>query len=521
MTAAFQGLFALLNRSLQMEDRSVRSHLARFGFVGLSYLMVAAAQKSMAWSGAPGLDVFRSMCYLNFFCITVGAVGVFTTAITEEKEDMTLGLLKMAGVSSLALLIGKSTPRLITALVLLTAQLPFTMLAVTLGGVSLGQVFSTYTCLLAYLVFVCYLALFFSVACQRAKTASLLTGVTLFLFFFGPIFSSAGRMGFIYQGWLASGGQVDQSWQAVERFVIEASAYTRVGRILNTGFADSPWSFQVFSNVLMGLAFLLLAWLGFEPFTRNEKPASEERGLLSRRIGTGSSWIGAGRAWGWALGWKDFHFVGGGKMMFLLKLATYLGLLGLIFWTDRTYNNSRMGIEDLGTAAMIMGFWGMIVELGVLASRVFYTETKAKTLSSLILLPKSAAEIGYSKVLGAGISLLPAIFVLVGGIACASENFFDFMEDFITEPGGWYFASQIVLFIHLAAVLSLYVKWGAMPLAFAAIWGGNILMLFFASMLIRTGPEEGLLFVMALAAFAACFGIHYLIGHRLKTLAAT
>ena len=94
MKDSLQGLFALLNRSLQTEDRSIRTHFWRFLFVGLSYGMLLGAQQSVAWTGAPGLNVFRSMCYLNFFCITIAGVSFFAAAITEEKEEMTLGLLK-------------------------------------------------------------------------------------------------------------------------------------------------------------------------------------------------------------------------------------------------------------------------------------------------------------------------------------------------------------------------------------------------------------------------------------------
>jgi len=45
--------------------------------------------------------------YLNFCFITLGGVGYFATAITEEKEELTLGLLKMADIGPLTLLLGK------------------------------------------------------------------------------------------------------------------------------------------------------------------------------------------------------------------------------------------------------------------------------------------------------------------------------------------------------------------------------------------------------------------------------
>ena len=94
--------------------------------------------------GGPGA-VFWIWCY-----------GFFATAITEEKEEGTLGLLKMAGISRVSILLGKSTSRLITAILLFLVQLPFTLLAITLGGVTLGQIFAAYWALLAYMLLVAH-----------------------------------------------------------------------------------------------------------------------------------------------------------------------------------------------------------------------------------------------------------------------------------------------------------------------------------------------------------------------------
>lgn len=521
MTGAFQGLFALMNRSLQTEDRCIRTHIARLIFVALSYAMLVFTQSNAMFMSAPGLSVFRSMCYLNFFCITIAGISFFAAAITEEKEEMTLGLLKMAGVNSLSLLIGKSAPRLVAALVLLTAQLPFTMLAITLGGVSLDQVLAAYACLFAYLVFVANLALFFSVVCDRSRTAGLLTGTVLFLYFLGPFFANIARQSFIYNGWWTDGTWLDDQWMTFQAKINQSSAYARVSEILTTGFSESAISYQVITNFLMGLSLLLLGWLLFERCTRNEKPASEARGLLVRRMGAGRGVIGAGRPWSWALTWKDFHFVGGGKIMMLLKTAVYFGLMGLVVWTDQRYGG-KMRRDDFGNIALSLGLSALVIEMAVQASRVFYTEVKWKTLSSVVLLPKTVGEIAYSKLLGAAISLVPALLITLLGIVCAPADFFDALGDLVTEPGAWYAITQVVLFIHIAALFSLYVKWGALPLAFATIYGGNMLLIFFVSILFSfRGPDDAFFGFMAFMSTLAAIAIHPIIGLRLKQLAAS
>ena len=520
MTGAFQGLFALMNRSLQSEDRSLRTHLWRFGFVAFSYAMLIGSQRTIMVASAPGLEVFRAICYLNFHAVTVAAVSFFASAVTEEKEEMTLGLLKMAGVSPLALLLGKSTPRLITAMVLLTAQLPFTMLAVTLGGVSLNQVLSAYACLFAYLVFTANLALFFSVICRRSRNAGLFTGLVLFAYFSGPYWAMVFRMGMTAKGWWNADGWFETIYEFVRAKVELSSAYTRIGNILSTGFTDSPISYQVIVNLILGGGCLLLAWLCFEPATRNERPASEERGLLSRRIGSRSRIFGADRAWNWALSWKDFHFIGGGRLMMLLKFIVYFGVLGLMLWTNEYYGGG-MRARDFGAIAFWLGIVILVTEVTIQASRIFYTEVKWKTLSSIMLLPKSTSEIAYTKLLGAALSLTPVLCVLIVGFLCAPEEIGNGILEFLDEPVAWYMLSQVILMIHFAALLSLHLKWGALPLAFAATYGSNMLFFFFASLFFRfRGPPEGLMGLLAIVTLIGCGFTHYLIGIRLRKLAA-
>ena len=111
--------------------------------------------------------------------------GFFATAITEEKEEGTLGLLKMAGISRAGILLGKSTSRLVSAMLLLFAQFPFTLLAITLGGVTFQQILAAYSALLAYMILVANLAMFFSVSSKRSSTASLLSAIGVAVFVVG------------------------------------------------------------------------------------------------------------------------------------------------------------------------------------------------------------------------------------------------------------------------------------------------------------------------------------------------
>lgn len=515
-------LFALMNRTLQTEDRLVRSHILRFVFLLLSYFMLVSIQSQSFRLSAPGLQLFTSVCTLNFSCITVAAISFFASAITEEKEDMTLGLLKMADVNPLALLIGKSAPRLITALVLLTAQFPFTMLAVTLGGVSLSQVYAAYFCLFAYLILCAYMALFYSVVFQRTRSAGFMTGLTLFVYFFGPVFFIGAKSSLAYYGWWPTGSWFDTQISAFFGWIGSTSAFTRIFAILqNLAFNESAISTQVITNVVAGGVFLFLSWLVFERCTQNEKPASEARGLIYKRLGTGNKLFGAGRAWGNALMWKDFNFVAGGKTTLVLKALLYSAILGLMVWSTRTWNRNFTW-EQFGNIAVPIGLFALVVEAGIQASRVFYTETQWKTLSSIVLLPKSIASIAYSKVLGSAMALLPALSLIILGYYCAPQMWLDFCEYGLAEVGFWYSASQVIFAIHLTAFLSLYLRWGALPIAVALTFGGNIMISFFMVGIILSGPNsiDGFFALGTLVTMGLCLVIHFVIGNRLEAMAA-
>ncbi|MGH7127123.1 MAG: hypothetical protein ACREIV_01050, partial [Planctomycetaceae bacterium] len=176
------GTLALMVRSLRTETRALLPHLMRFFLVAVIFWALAMAHLNQFSFGAPGLQFFELISYMNFVFITIGGVSIFATCLTEEKEEMTLGLLRMAGLNPISILLGKAVPRLVTASLLLTAQVPFTLLAITLGGVTLSQVWAAYLALLAYLCLVASIGVFSSVWCRRSSSASWMTSTILALF---------------------------------------------------------------------------------------------------------------------------------------------------------------------------------------------------------------------------------------------------------------------------------------------------------------------------------------------------
>ena len=512
----FVRTFALLHRSLRVDDRLLRTHLFRLLFVAIIYFFLVSTQQTRVMFSAPGLRFFQQICYLNFVCITLGALSYFSTVITEEKEEMTLGLLRMAGISPLSLLLGKSIPRLMTAALLLSAQFPFTLLAITLGGVALSQVIAAYVTLLAYLVLAANLGFLFSVISLRSRSASVRTGLVLGAYFLGPFLVRWALIGLVQRGWLSGDGGVFNTTLGICSWLETTSAFHRMSQVLATGAGLSIWSYQAISNLIAGAALFTLSWIVFDPATRNEKPAMEARGVLTKRLRLTSA-LAPGRAWNSALAWKDFYFTAGGVTMLLMKFVLYGAILGIIIYTVNGSRNISWRRQDIGGPTMGLMLFIAAVEVSIYVARTFYSEIKWKTLSSIVLLPKTVAELAYPKLLGCFLGLIPVTTYFFIGFLIWPEGFGEALEELIEEPGAWLFLASYCLFLHLVSLLSLYVKWGALPLAFALIYVMGPMCL--TTVFIR-GPDEGLLAVAAMASFIACGIMQVFIAQRLRELAA-
>lgn len=465
-------LLVLFSRSLLMDTRKVTTFLARLLLLVLVLFMVLNAQVFGTFRfGAPGLILFSSLMWLSLTFITLAGVFFFSSAITEEKEEMHLGLLKMTGLSSLSILLGKGGSRVVGGLMLLLAQFPFTLLAITLGGVSLRQVVAAYCTLIAYLVLVGGVSLLFSGCVRHTSTAGALTLLALVAFFVGPAFDSWLNPGLSMTAPSGVVGMLVHDWA-------QANPFVRLAEILQTGFNQPPIGFQVAANVILGLVFFGLLWLLFERFTREEKVSSPKRPL--GRVG---------RPWSAALAWKEFHFGAGGKLMLLVRpviVGLVLGFIDGIAWLG---NGVGMETADLATALMVVSLILCCLEMLRQASRMLNSERQWRTLGDLMILPMTPNEILRQKVLGILPGLLPYALTFVLGALVAPDRFVEGLS-FLGSPIFWIMLAEGVLWLYLTAYMSLVVKHGTLLLASVILMVGNQLAAIPASVLMLAGGES-------------------------------
>ena len=479
-----RALFALFVRALREDTRARLPPILRATLVLVILLILWVNERDFASRSAPGLDFLGMVIFANLGLIAIATVGIFSSAITEEKEDQTLTLLRMTKLSPLAILFGKSTSRLIATLLLLAVQIPFTLLAVTLGGVSKGQVISAYAVIGATTFLLCNLALLCSVLCRTTLRAGIWTGIVCGLCLVAlPVIcitSSLDRMSF---------GALTPStpWEHFGTWLVESNpAYTLAVLIIEPTKA-APTARHVSVNLAEGLICFLFSWAVFDRFCANapENAAPRRR----RKVVSRGIWqIRSRPSTKHALTWKDFYFITGG----LRGLFQRFALCGLILaglyayerWVghppsaDMPYN-VRDICGDIGNLTMICSVGMLVIEVVLFASRVFGEERRNLTLGSLVTLPRTTGWLIRQKILTCLPVIVPSFIlfsiglrlILIGGNNVPGWALLVFRDDDVFL----YCLTQALLLTVLIAYLSLRIRRGALPASIAIVIAINVL----------------------------------------------
>ncbi len=467
----FTGTLAMLQRAIRLDARLVRTHLFRLGFALLVYAALCQANLSSRGTlvGAPGLRLFETMAWLNVVLISLAGISFFATAISEEKEEDTLGLLKMAGIDPLGILLGKSTSRLLGTILLLLVQFPFILLAITLGGVTLSQVLAGYFSLAAFMVLLANVGLLCSVVFRRGGLASVMTGLALLLYLAAGSLIRLVAFGLSNGGVIAPKGAVADWFERVGSGCDRASIAYRIYEIVQTGFAGTPVGFHVLVSLAGAAGCFFLAWIGFHRFTRDARIHERRRGdLLAALIRLGQS--RRSRPGKYMLAWKEFHFVAGGIPVQFVKFLFYGLLTAAVFGVAEQYLN--YSFAQAGKFVAVAMLSAIVVESGLYASVIFHDEWRDRTLPLLTMLPVSTQTIMYSKIVGCMPALIPACFWLIIGCVIWPDGTEEIAKSLFL-PSRWFYALVWLLFLTLTIFFSMVVRWGALPLALAVMAGGS------------------------------------------------
>jgi hypothetical protein len=207
----------------------------------------------------------------------------------------------MTNLDALSILLGKSTSRLIGALFILAAQLPFMLVAVTMGGLAVQQVLAGFVCLLAYAFLLANLGLMCSVIARRSSVATTVSGVFILGLLVFPWWIYGG-------GQLAGGDEIEKLLDAWSR----ATPFVRIGDVLRTGLLGRDFRMAV-HRFARGWEHLLWRGVAFvRPVRRYFGRKSRGLGLVApQATEVTPTQVLAGRAQTPALRWKDYSYVAG------------------------------------------------------------------------------------------------------------------------------------------------------------------------------------------------------------------
>ncbi|MFN9719062.1 MAG: hypothetical protein ACK58L_10235 [Planctomycetota bacterium] len=462
----------LFHWTLKMDARSIFPYILRavFAVLLLFGISMAMAGTSLFGTNNAGLSFFGYICAMNVAVITVAGVSYFVSAVTEEKDSGTYALLRLAGMSPLSITLGKSTSRLVSSLMLLIIQLPFTFLSITLGGILWTQIIAAYLSLAAWMIFVANLSLFCSVRCATSGRAASLAAFLLMLFFFLPPVISRGLAAAPISTslpWLSAFAEGLQDW------LLTASVAERLYELFSM---NKPLVFfppQFWWNMFSGVALFVVSTACLDRWSEGSEAGIVAENQTFRRFKVG-------RCWRLPIAWKEFLYFTGGRgflfAKFLMGGLVYLGFvefqaIGSVnaggagnqtsWWIPMISRGQQLTLDgDHGWNAMLVFVCWLSAEVMLYASGVLFFEIRQLTQSTLGTVPISSTRILLEKMLGCAIATLPAVFwvgftMVFGWTSISRYISLTMVISYLVMLG---FSS------HVAALLSLYTRWAALPL---------------------------------------------------------
>jgi|GEM_PF-6421137 len=440
-----RGIWQLARQSLTLDSRKLGQHAIRFGLVAVLYLAVWHASREQ-WRSSIGLSLFNAQLLITVFFLSVTAIFGFSQAITEEKEEDRLGLIRLADISPLAIILGKMAGLICESALLIGLQFPFTIIAITLGGVSWPQVTAAYAALASFLWLLACVGMLASVIQPTGGTAARLTAILVSVYTLPPL---------IPAGYLTGNISLYVLYQPV-------SLPLRLREVTESDFTGSPWCAAVTVGLVGGLICLVVSWRLLDSLAMADRPPE-------RRFVTAINRQISRRAWSRPMAWRDYLFLTGGYPWTVARIVAQVVIcvVMLVYFKQRqlgfAFAWSAIGSGLLG---ILDGTWS--------ASRLFRDEVRHRTWSALVQTPRSIAQVSLEKCVGWFLGLLPSIvapFLFIGLMLIFHEHVTDLRSRLEVIMGTATIGTSVFGYLHLLVLLSLYFGWKATPMTLTICFG--------------------------------------------------
>ncbi len=474
-----QRTFALMSRVLTYDFRSIPGAISRGVALVITISVIYFMQYEVPMNSGQGLYLFQAIIFSNLFYIGILSLNDYATVITEEKKHKMLGLLLMTGINPLGILLGKSIPRQINALLLIIIQIPFTLLAITLGGVTLNQIIAAYCTLISFLFFVANFGLLCSVVSEDNKSAKSTTFTILVLLGIIPgILSLIGAFSYPFIS-------------RIGEYLAVFNPLNRLGIIMMTGFQGPLIGVQFYIHLIAGGIFIFLSWLVFENLiilNESKESVSIEKSrpfkkLRKSKKGKQISTRPSERSWDNALGWNHFHFTMGGRkaikkrflifVFIFILVGTTSFLLGYFsrikYGTPFSFKEWKMSQGIFMQVSMLIAF---LIEPIINMQRLYSEEMLKNTYPGIYMLPMTLKQKTWNKFRGGFAFLIPSVVLFLVGYLIYPEAIPELLHDINNDTS---LLQKVLLIISFYLVLltttffsSLFVKKGSIISSWAS-----------------------------------------------------
>lgn len=264
----------LLVKELRSRMRGAKAYWLLFGYVALLGLAVTIAYFSWWQSRRYGAESFvvGRVFFQTLFSVQVGLVclvapGLTAGCITIEKEQRTYDLLAGSPMSARRIVIGKLLSATSFVLLLTISSLPLVSVSFLLGGVSPGEVLSSYLVLILTAFLYASIGLAWSSVARNTVTATIMTYISVLVVFWTTLIPSSTGM--------------DPGGYGI------LSAVNPIGALmagLNPeqyfAFTVPAWIPALIVNLLAGILLATIAVRRFDSYSPDDSPAVRIEGLL-------------------------------------------------------------------------------------------------------------------------------------------------------------------------------------------------------------------------------------------------
>jgi hypothetical protein len=494
ISTSFNRRFALFKQTMICDTRDMSSTSLKTLTVLTFFISFILLQVDHGLRVGKGLEALQMMYIVNMVLLPTAASALFLPVIMDERKNQSMGLLLMTGIDSWGYIVGRCGSRFVQLLMIISLQIPFAILCVALGGITVEMVLKTYLYLFSYAFMICFLFVFCSLIFSQFFKGLLAAGfVFILLMMFAYIFIA------------------DESFHDFERYFwhsFEAFAISGIDYLYSwRGSNQSDYYFYVATFAICGLIFLLLtafhftSWaMDITPVNIGEKSSKAAESIVPKRMLKRERFSERSPIFT-----KDYYYIMHGRMLTILQSLALLAIIFYVYFESMRsiYHDPFQNAMEAGTVA---SFFALLIIAWYAGNRLWYEEIEAQTFNSLKMTPESTGMM-FQKTKVVLRCMLPSIIsLLVLGLTymyiyyLSNHNSYSNRTERMVYTGTFFLSTIPAAFI-ISVYISLYLR----KMRYLVSFGTCILIFIIEVMIIESIREYAFLLLFFTAVHVGLY----------------